>query len=326
MEELRMVILQKMATKLDKEQLDMLATTLDVVLYDYTIEKKSTELTVIDKSNDILLKNFLGSKAIEGCSKRTIKHYGETIQRMLDDVGKNIWDITTDDIRHHLALWQVTRGVSNATLDNMRKAYSSFFKWLSIERYITDNPMLRINPFKHQKRQVKPFTEREMEQICSACDTYRDRALVEFLYSTGCRVSECSAIVLSDIDFKQGTVRIQHGKGDKERICYISDKCMYWLEKYLMTRTDTDVSLWHGKRGQLTKNGIEMIIRNLGRKAGVYAHPHKFRHTLASDMAKRNAPVQIIQQILGHEDINTTMIYVSVDNKDVENAYRKLVA
>lgn len=326
MDELRSIILSKMVEKLTEEQMHDLEMVLDEVLYEYNIEPKSREVAVLDKSNEVILKNFLGCKAIEGCSKNTIKHYSETIQRMLDDIGKNICEITTDDIRHHLALWQVTRGVGNSTLNNMRKAYSSFFKWCSIEKVITENPMLRINAFKCPKKQVKPFTETEMEKLCDACKTSRERALVEFLYSTGCRVSECAALNIDDVDFKSNTVFIRYGKGNKERIGYISDKCMYWLNKYLIERTDNNSALWIGKRGKLSKNGIENIIHSLGKRAVVYAHPHKFRHTLASDMAKRNAPVQVIQKILGHEDVSTTMIYVTVNNKEVETTHRKLVA
>lgn len=169
MEELRTEILEKMIGKINDEQLEELSMVLDTVLYEYEITKKLRELSVLDNTNEIILKNFLGVKALEGCSKKTILHYHDTIQRMLDDIRKNVGEITTDDLRHHLALWQVTRGVSNITLNSMRRTYSSFFKWCTIEKIITDNPMLRINPFKQGKRQIKPFTEKEMERLCDEC-------------------------------------------------------------------------------------------------------------------------------------------------------------
>lgn len=324
--EIRTRVLQAMMDKLNDIQLEQLGEVLDIVLYDYHIEEKSHDLAIVDTQRDILLRNFLGSKAIEGCSKATLKHYGETIKRMLDDVNKNVTEITTDDIRHHLALWKVNRGVSNTTLDNMRKAYSSFFKWLTMEQYITNNPMLRINAFKTPKKQIQPFTERELELMCDKTASLRDRALIEFLYSTGCRVSEVVGMDISDVDFIKGTVIVRNAKGSKERTVYISDKCMYHLENYLNARTDQDIALFLGKRGRLSKAGIEYIIRNIGELANIDAHPHKFRHTVATDMIKRGAPVQVVQKYLGHESIDTTMIYVTMDNSEVERVHKSLIA
>lgn len=326
MEELRNAILRKMSGKITEEQMQELDNILNLTMYDYCIERKSTELTLYDKSNDIMLKNFLGSKAIEGCSPATLKHYKETIQRMIFDIGKNIKDIDTNDIRHHLASWQVNRGVSNTTLNNMRKAYSSFFKWLTMEQYITNNPMLRITAFKTPKKQIQPFTERELELMCDKTASLRDRALIEFLYSTGCRVSEVVGMDISDVDFIKGTVIVRNAKGSKERTVYISDKCMYHLENYLNARTDQDIALFLGKRGRLSKAGIEYIIRTVGERASINAHPHKFRHTVATDMIKRGAPVQVVQKYLGHEGIDTTMIYVTMDNSEVERVHKSLIA
>ena len=185
--------------------------------------------------------------------------------------------------------------------------------------------MNRVAKIKSQKKKVDAFTESELEVLFSACDNIRDRALLEFLYSTGCRVSECSNVDIGDINFKEKTVFIKNGKGNKQRISYISDKCMIWLEKYLNERNSNDIALWTGKKGRLTKAGIEYIVRSIGDKAGIHAHPHKFRHTLATNMVKRNAPVHIVQKVLGHENLNTSMIYIDVNDNDVESAHKKYV-
>lgn len=324
--DIRREILYRMTDKLSEEQLGELEQVLNLVLYDYIIERKSTELTVYDDSDFTLIKNFIGSKLVEGCSQNTAKYYKEQVTQMVQKINKPIKDITTDDIRHHLALWRAERGVTISTLDNMRRAYSSFFAWLTAEGIIKDNPMTRISAFKKGKRQIKPFTEAELERICMATENKRDRALVEFLYSTGCRVTECADITMNDIDFRRGSVFINHGKGDKEREVYISDKCMVHLQEYLESRTDNDIALWIGKRGKLTKDGIENIIRELGKKTGIHAHPHRFRHTFATNLIKRGAEVQTVQKLLGHEDIGTTMIYVEINQSDVEHTHRKLMA
>jgi site-specific recombinase XerD len=324
-EEIRSRILTDMVDKLNPEETDELSKILDTVLYEYNIERKSTELAITDESNDILIKNFLGTKLLEGCSKKTVEHYRGTITRMVSIINKPIKDITTNDIRYHLVSWQINRQVSNTTLNNMRKVYSSFFKWLKTEQYIQENPMERIKPFKTEKVEVHPFTGKELELLFDNCQTVRDRALLEFLYSTGVRVSECADMNIDDIDFIRSTAIVRHGKGNKERKVYISDRCMYWLEKYLNDRKINDVALWTGRKGRLTKAGIEAVVRRVGDRANVHAHPHKFRHTLATDLIRRNAPLPVVQKILGHEDLSTTMIYVEVDDGEIKNTHKKLV-
>ena len=298
---------------------------LDIILYKYNISVKSTELAIIDNTNEIILKNFLGVKKLEGCSDSTIKHYNAILRILFNDINKNIPDIATNDIRYHLANYQNTNSISTRSLDNMRRIYSTFFKWCFDEKYIKENPMSRISKFKVQKKHINAFTESELETLFDACDNIRDRALLEFLYSTGCRVSECIDVNISDIDFKECTVLIKNGKGNKQRITYISDKCMFYLNKYLEDRNSNDIALWISKRGRLSKRGVEVIVKNIGDKVGIDAYPHKFRHTLATNLIKRNVPIQMIQKMLGHEDLSTSMIYIDIDNRDVKSAHNKYI-
>lgn len=320
-------LIYNLSTILSVDDVNKVSTVLDVVLNDYIIEPKSHELALIDENkNATLLKNFLCIKKLEGRSEKTIKHYQHIIQKMMDEIGKDVTTLTTNDIRYYLANYQMQRQISTVTLDNMRCIYNSFFKFLEQEDIISVNPMYKIKKFKIPKKKIEAFTERELETLFDSCETLRDRALLEFLYSTGARVSEVAAVNIDDIDFKKATCLIKHGKGDKERITYISEKCMYWLEKYMETRDDNDVCLWLGRRGRLTKSGIEAVIKRVSDKSGIPAHPHKFRHTLATDMIKRGAPLQIVQQILGHEDISTTMVYVDIANSDVEHMHKNLIS
>ena len=326
MDKLRNEILQNMYDYLDSDQLQKLELTLDFYLNEYNITEKSREVATYDHSNDIMVKNFLGTKKMSGLTPRTVEHYAKMIGVMLNDIGKPIPDITTNDLRYHFAKWQIDRGVSGVTLNNMRRIYSSFFTWLENEEYIDKSPMRRIQSFKTPKKQVSPFTEKEMEQLYSACDSLRDLALLHFLYSSGARITECANTDIKDLDLKRGEFIIRKGKGNKERKAYLSEVAMLWISKYLDKRTDDNPALWVGKRGRLTVRGLEAIISKIGEKAGVEnAHPHRFRHTLASDMVKRNAPVHLVQQILGHEGIDTTMIYVAFANDEAKNAHRKLI-
>lgn len=320
-------ILVNAANYLDDDNLNNLALTLDVVLDNYIITEKSREVGFVGNNNDVILKNYLGSKILQGRSRATVEHYNRTLSLLFDNVCKPIKEITADDIRRHLAKWQIAKNVSPVTLNNVRSVYMAFFEWCFDEELILKNPIKKINKFKEPKSRIKPLTEVEIEKLRSVCSNTRDRALVEFLYSTGCRVSECSAVNISDINFRENKVVICKGKGDKERVAYISDITMMWLEKYLDERNDKDVALWIGRKGRLTKGGIEAIIRKLGVRADIpHVHPHQFRHSLATDLVKKNVPIQIVKQILGHEDIATTMIYVEIQDADVVNAHKKYIA
>ena len=327
MEELRRAIITFMQEDLSAGELHKLELALDLNFNEYNITRKSRELTVSDDPSYILVKNFLGSKKLSGLSDRTIKHYSHTIKLLLEDVGKSVTDITTNDLRQHLAKWQVERGVSAVTINNMRRVYKSLFGWLYKEEYISKDPTARLEGVKTPKRKVKPFTDTELELMFSECVDVRERALLEFLYSTGARAEECRNVNLKDVDFYKGEVIIRSGKGSKERVTYLTEVATLWLKKYLETRSDNDEALWIGKRGRLSVRGIEVIIKRIAEKAGVKdAHPHRFRHTLASKMIERGAPVTVVKEILGHESIDTTMIYVTLQDEEVKSTHSKLIA
>lgn len=327
MEDLRRTILQIMQEDLDEGELHKLELVLDMNFNDYNITKKSRELTVSQDPSYTIVNNFLGVKKLGGLSDRTIDHYRHTIKTLLDDVGKDVREITTNDLRQHLAKWQVERKVSTVTTNHMRRVYKSFFGWLYKEEYIPKDPTKRLESVKTPKRKVKPFTETELELMFSECSDVRERALLEFLYSTGVRAEECKNVNLNDIDFYRGEVIIRSGKGSKERTTYLTEVATLWLKKYLETRSDNDIALFMGKRGRLSVRGIEVIVKRIAEKAGVEgAHPHRFRHTLASKMIERGAPVTVVKEILGHESLDTTMIYVTLNDEEIKNAHNKLIA
>ena len=326
-DELRNLILYQMKPILDDLQVQKLASTLDYLFCDYDITQKSRELSVVNDNNDVLLKNFLANKTISGASKKTVKHYLTILQIMLDDIGRNIEDIKTEDIRKHLAKWQIQKNAKAVTVNHMRSVYSSFFGWLENEEYISVNPMKRISPIKFVGKQVDPFTDVEVERLLNACETVRDNALLRFLLSTGVRAEECVAINISDIDFYKAEFIVREGKGGKSRKLYISDVTMMWLKKYIESRNDNNDALWTTKYGRMTIRGLQTIVSRIAEKAGVEkAHPHKFRHTFATDMAKKGVPVEIIQALLGHTNINTTMIYVKMNEEQIRSYFNRLVA
>lgn len=312
-----------MSSVLSDDQMKRLRNVLDMVLYNYDIQPKATELAIYDGNNGKIVAKYIGCKRLEGLSEGTLKQYYNTITKLLDIVGKPINEINAYDIRFFLASYQQGKEISNRTLVNYQRYLSSFFGWLLTEEFIQVNPMKKVGKIKTPKVIKQPFTEEELEKLRQGCKSLRERALVEFLYSTGCRVSEVVGLDRTDIN-KFTQEMIVHGKGNKERKVYITPKAMYYLLQYTEQRTDDDPALFVGKRGRITKEGIEYIIKKLGDSVGVEAHPHKFRRTISTDLLNKGMPVQEVQKMLGHESLDTTMIYCTVNSDSVRNSHQKL--
>lgn len=325
MEKIKFEVLRRMQGELSTEQLAKLKNVLDIVLYQG--QEESTEIIEFDGFNENILRKFIATKRLEGISENSLDQYKRTALNLFDFIQKNICNITSNDIRYYLSFYEENRKVSKVTIDNMRRYLSSFFGWCSDEDIIEKNPMKRIKAIKFQKIIKDPFTDEEMEKIRCGCKTLRDRTLVEFLYSTGCRVSEVVSINLSSIDFVNKTI-VVNGKGNKQREVYISEKAMYWLNKYIQSRKDTNNALFVGKRtNRLSKAGIEAALKKIGNYSSVSnVHPHRFRRTIATNLINKGMNIQDVKQILGHAKIETTMIYCKIDKNNVKAAHKKYVA
>ena len=205
-----------------------------------------------------------------------------------------------------------------------RRCYSSFFSWLSAEGLIGRNPCAAIKQIKYRKEVKKPYSAAEMEKLRRACGNKRDLALLDFLYCTGCRVSEVARLNIDDIDFENMECTVL-GKGNKERTVYLSEVAAMNLGEYLASREDGNEALFTGKGTErLGKNGIEVLLKRLGKKAGVInVHPHRYRRTLATNLLDRGMNIQDVAVILGHADLKTTQVYCYISQKNVKNAYSK---
>lgn len=316
--------------RLDSETSDHVQNILVIKLEAYDITKKSTELTIVDEnSSSTLIKKFFATKRLEGLAESSIKLYYPYIQKLISALNKPIAEITTYDIRYFLAQYKEVRQIKNITLDNMRKCYSSFFGWLSDEGFIKKNPCRSVKAIKHVKQTRKAYTHEEREKIKEKCTSLRDLALTEFLYATGCRVSEVVNLDITDINFLTKELSVV-GKGNKERKVYLTDVAMMHLMNYLNSRKDSSPALFvHNRKpfNRLHKGGIEAILRRLGKLAGVSSViPHRYRHTLATNMLTRGAALQEVQAILGHSDIRVTQVYAQTNQQNVKFAHSKFAA
>ncbi|KAI4439009.1 Tyrosine recombinase XerC [Schaedlerella arabinosiphila] len=313
---------------IDQEILERIERSLYIQLNNYEVQERCTDVVLHDMTNQGLIKKYIATKRLEGKSEKTIKRYLPEIERMVDYINKRIPDITSFDLRFYLAMYKENRKISNRTLENMRKTLSSFFTWLHDEGLIPYNPAKSLAKIKYEKIVKKPFTAIDREKIKNACTSIRDLALTEFLYATGLRVSEVSSLNIDDIDFilREGIVI---GKGSKERRFYMSEVCSLYLKKYLQSRTDTNPALFVSTKApfnRLKKEGIEVSVRKIGTLAKVEnVHPHRFRRTLATDLVKKNVPIQDVAEILGHSDLRTTQVYVSLDYATIKYNYNKAI-
>lgn len=314
---------------LTDEQLQAVQQALTLQLNAYEIQERTTEVTVIDNTPDAMLSKFIATKRIEGKSEATIQRYRDACYMMIHTLRKPLTEITTYDLRYYLASYKSQRKVSNRTLDGIRRCFSSFFTWLSAEGLIGRNPCAALSQIKYAKVIKKPYTGPEMERLKQACKSIRDLALLEFLYASGCRVSEVVRLNRDDINFITRDAVVL-GKGSKERTIYLTSVALMHLEDYLKSRKDNNPALFASLKApyeRLSKAGIETALKIIGKRAGVSnVHPHRYRRTLATNLLDRGANIQDVAAILGHADLKTTQVYCYISQQNVQAAYRKYAA
>lgn len=313
---------------LDQRQQEMLKAVMQRCLEGYEVkERKRNEQNGID--NFRLLDCFLSSKRVEGCSEKTITYYQTTTERLLKAVCKPIIDITTDDLRTYLSDYQERNSSSKVTMDNMRRIFSSFFSWLEDEDYIVKSPVRRIHKVKCANIIKETFTDESLEILRDTCQNKRDLAMVELLSSAGIRVGELVLLNKDDIDFNERSC-VVFGKGDKEREVYFDARTKLHLQQYLSARIDDNKALFVSLKApfhRLQIGGVEKALRRLGTLAEVNkVHPHKFRRTLATMAIDKGMPIEQVQNLLGHKNINTTMQYAMVNKANVKNSHRKIIS
>lgn len=325
-----------------------------MVLADYDVAKSERALTVYEGDiNDAIIMRFLAAKIAQGCSKRTVGYYKDSISSTLKQIGKPYNDVTADDIRLYLAKRIYKDKVSKTTANNERRNLSAFYTWLQREEILLKNPMTKVDAVKVTKTKKKAFDQMEIERIRDACRSRRETAIVEVLLSTWARVSEVVQMRIDDIHDDHIIV---HGKGDKDREVYLNAKSVLAVQRYLAERSDHNPFLfprakYAGDVTQMTKGTrrtcqcewykdasmvnleehadsgtIEAIVRAIGKRAGVpKTHPHRFRRTGATTALRNGMPLIQVSKLLGHENIGTTQIYLDISDEELAQAHKKFV-
>lgn len=314
-------------TQVNTLSLDAVLQTLDSIAIDYTVTARQfdDQATPLD-----ILSEYIDSCRYEKMSTGTIENYQLIIGKMFRKLQLPIEEITTNDLRTYLRHYQLERNISDSTLNKYREYIRSFFNWCCNEGYATKNPAANLKPIRSEKKQKEFLTQTDLEYVRQACETKRDLAIVEVLYSTGCRVSELCNLRIDDIEWTAKTVHL-FGKGKKHRISYLNAKAEISLKNYLAERQDDCEYLIVTERGhhQMTASAVQKVLRSISEELCEEVNkpitPHVFRHTTATTAMQHGMPVEDIQALLGHENIETTMIYARTSNDSVKMNHKKYI-
>lgn len=300
------------------------------ILSNYEVEERKTEIIPYGSDIPETVQTYIVTKKNSGLSEKSLYLYLIVLTDFFRTVCKKPEKITANDIRIYLYQYQKTHGISNRTLDCKRTIICSYFNWMASEEYIMRNPAINIQPIKYERKYKRAMSQLDLERVRLACETKREKAIVEVLYSTGCRVTELERLNISDVNFETKEVML-FGKGNKHRTSYLNAKSEVALKDYLSSRTDDNPALFVYDRkpyGRLKKSGIEFLIRKMmKRTSGVTTHvtPHIFRHTTATTALDRGMSIVDVSRLLGHARVETTMEYITTSSDSVRNNHHNCV-
>ena len=311
---------------LDSDTLRIIDTKIDMILSNYEIEEPHTQLVPYEYKVPETIQIYIVTKKISGLSDKSLYLYNIVLNDFFQAIQKSNDKVTANDIRIYLYKYQKDHNISNRTLDCRRTIICSYFGWLASEEYIFKNPAINIQPIKYERKHKKPMSQLDLEKVRSACETNREKAIVEMLYSTCCRVSEIVNLDISHVNFLREEAIVK-GKGNKERKVYISRTAMHYLQEYISDREiNADSPLFANKSWKRwSKHSIEKLIKSIAKKVEVdNAHPHRFRRTFATNALNKGMSVQCLQKILGHQSLDVTMKYCTVDDDTARIEHRRV--
>ena len=317
-------IIVDMSNILSEEQLEKLKFVLYYNLANVKIENKGTEVA-LPINNDTLIKKYMASMMIQGLAKSTLERYKYVIDYFLRYVNKEFSEVETDDVKYFLAILKTQKKCTNTTVNGFKTCLNTFYSWLEKEEYILRNPVKKIDRIKEDTQPERELYGYELELLRQVCKNIKERAILEFTYSTACRVSEIVGIKLTDINFENKSCLV-HGKGNKDRIVYFDDRTYVYLKEYLINRKDGCDCLFKSCRrnASMSIDGIENMFKVLGDRSGVKGvHPHRFRVTRITDLINHGMAIQNVQKLIGHENIETTERYFRSNSANIASEYFK---
>lgn len=321
-------LLESLCQDFSTEELGKIEMAVVRLLTKYDVTPKETALVVYDENNTRLLKMYLVAKKIEGLSEGTLNNYFYCNRAFLARVGKSVQDISANDVRLYLFNYKEEHQLSDRSLEKVRSYINHFFSWLALEGYIPTNPCLAVKPIKFEAKPRRSLNQEELEYIRKSCENITESTIIEFLYSTGCRIAELCIVKREDVNLVSGEVHL-FGKGKKHRISYLNAKALVALREYLEADESESEYLFHITKKPFTKlstSRMREIIEGICERANLPdVTPHCFRHATATNALSNGMPVQEIQKILGHANISTTMIYTEVLQDHIKADHKRYV-
>jgi integrase/recombinase XerD len=273
--------------------------------------RKSAEgVKNLTAENAALFERFRQELVVSGYSQRTIKMYSLYLREFLVKAGKPVQEIVREDIVAFLAQKKEAGKASNATLSLVHAALRFFFHNLLGNKLLDEIK----GPKKGRKLPVV-LTKDEVRALIKATSAKRNRLIVEFLYSSGCRVSEAVNLRLDNINLKEHIATVRGGKGNKDRTIILSKKWGGRFKKYLARRKVKSPFVFSKKNGsKITEDTVQRMVRKAAKNAGILKEvtPHTLRHSYATHLLEAGENIRKIQELLGHSNLNTTQIYTQV--------------
>ena len=326
-EHLRNALQLELMPHFTASQLDQILGTLDKVSADFTISERETSLMVVDDEITKLVNIYLSSKKLEGLSDGTIEMYSNRLRIFFGMVQRKPQDIEPNEIRLFLVTYQQQKNISDRTLDKIRQILNGFFEWCVNEDYISKNPCRNIKEIKWEAEPRKSLTRFQLERLRRTCKSKRDIAIVDVLYSTGCRVTDLVNMKLSHMDEKEHSVNII-GKGKKHNTVYLNTNAQISLSEYLNERKGDSDYIFVSDRephDQLSVRSVQRIIGALADELGFELSPHILRHTSATLALQNGMEITQVQKMLGHSSVNTTQIYAETSQEEVAISHKRYV-
>lgn len=297
------------------------------IVNNYTINRRTPLSLENDMQDKIVL--FLSARKLEGLSPLTIAGYEQELNKLNEFIGKPAIQISTPDLRNYLSSndqWKP------GTVSKKLSVIKTFFTWLVDEEILLKNPSSKIKQLKQPKRLPKAVNATELEMLRKGCETARERALLEVMYSTGCRLSEVSSMMVDKVDFASGAINVI-GKGDKERIVYLNPRAIFYLEIYLEERKENEddceylFTTVRRPYRQMKPKTIQDEVQKIKDRSeiGKNVHPHILRHTMATLAMENGIELGDLQQLLGHDNPSTTLRYASVSEERKKHAHKRFV-
>ena len=285
---------------------------------------------IISNITDGSTKDFLEYLKYERrVSVNTVDSYGENLLLLKNYTNKDLISLKKEDIKDFLDNVEATA----RTKAHYLTVFNSFYKYLVFMDKIKSNPCDGIKAPKLEKKLPTYLTKEEIAKLFNIRLTkpvdYRNKAILEVMYATGARISEVINLELNQIDFEECIIRVV-GKGKKERIIPLDDVAIEALDNYInnyrpfLIKNETCNYVFLNKNGEkISRQMIFKILKNLANKAGITKEisPHTLRHSFASNLLNNGADLRVIQELLGHENLETTEIYSHLQNKKIKDDY-----